>query len=389
MSLESLNAYDVSPDRGFLCGFDPATVELPDCLRPAADLAAKLPDLLVSGTARRAIESLEDADLDALAKVDDMDALRVSLVHYTFLEQAYVWCEDPAPATLPRSIARPLWALAERVGQPPILTYSQYVLDNYASIDANEDISLSNARMVQRFLGGADEAWFVLIHVAIEAAAGPMLGRIPAAISAAQSMESSELTDQLGAMVDTWDRMIAVFDRMPDYCDPYVYFHRVRPWIHGFTDNPALPNGIVYEGVEATAGKPQHFRGQTGSQSSIVPVMDALLAVGHHQDPLRRYLDELHEYRPIGHRRFIEDVRAASSVRNAVKTIDDPRLTSAYNDCLDRLTRFRTRHLEYAAHYIQKQSHGSKGNDSAVGTGGTPFMKYLKKHRDEAAQHRL
>ena len=389
MSLESLNAYDVSPDRGFLCGFDPTTVELPDCLRPAADLAAKLPDLLVSGTARRAIESLEDADLDALAKVDDMDALRVSLVHYTFLEQAYVWCEDPAPATLPRSIARPLWALAERVGQPPILTYSQYVLDNYASIDANEDISLSNARMVQRFLGGADEAWFVLIHVAIEAAAGPMLGRIPAAISAAQSMESSELTDQLGAMVDTWDRMIAVFDRMPDYCDPYVYFHRVRPWIHGFTDNPALPNGIVYEGVEATAGKPQHFRGQTGSQSSIVPVMDALLAVGHHQDPLRRYLDELHEYRPIGHRRFIEDVRATSSVRNAVKTIDDPRLTSAYNDCLDRLTRFRTRHLEYAAHYIQKQSHGSKGNDSAVGTGGTPFMKYLKKHRDEAAQHRL
>ena len=389
MSLESLNAYDVSPDRGFLCGFDPTTVELPDCLRPAADLAAKLPDLLVSGTARRAIESLEDADLDALAKVDDMDALRVSLVHYTFLEQAYVWCEDPAPATLPRSIARPLWALAERVGQPPILTYSQYVLDNYASINANEDISLSNARMVQRFLGGADEAWFVLIHVAIEAAAGPMLGRIPAAISAAQSMESSELTDQLGAMVGTWDRMIAVFDRMPDYCDPYIYFHRVRPWIHGFTDNPALPNGIVYEGVEATAGKPQHFRGQTGSQSSIVPVMDALLAVGHHQDPLRRYLDELHEYRPIGHRRFIEDVRATSSVRNAVKTIDDPRLTSAYNDCLDRLTRFRTRHLEYAAHYIQKQSHGSKGNDSAVGTGGTPFMKYLKKHRDEAAQHRL
>ncbi len=389
MSLESLNAYDVSPDRGFLCSFDPATVAPPECLRPAANLGAALPDLLVAGTARRAIEALKDADLDALAEVEDMDTLRVSLVHYTFLEQAYVWYEDPTPETLPRSIARPLWALAKRVGQPPILTYSQYVLDNWSTIDAEEDISLSNARMVQRFLGGADEAWFVLIHVAIEAAAGPMLGRIPATIAAARSMESSELTDQLGAMVDTWDRMIAVFDRMPDYCDPYIYFHRVRPWIHGFTDNPALPNGIVYEGVEATAGKLQHFRGQTGSQSSIVPVMDALLAVGHHQDPLRRYLDELHEYRPIGHRRFIEDVRATSSVRSAVKTIDDPRLTSAYNDCLDRLTRFRTRHLEYAAHYIQKQSHGSKGNDSAVGTGGTPFMKYLKKHRDEAAQHRL
>ena len=389
MSLASLDAYDVSADYGFLCGFDPSIVEVPDCLAPAATLGVELPDLLVTSSARRAIEALEPVDPDALADVDDVRALRVSLVNYTFLEQAYVWGESVTPDSLPRSIAQPLWALAERVGQPPILTYSQYVLDNWSKLDPKSDVSLGNARMVQRFLGGADEAWFVLIHVAIEAAAAPMLASIPSTIDAARAMDSSDLTDRLGAMVATWDRMIAVFDRMPDYCDPYVYFHRVRPWIHGFTDNPALPNGIVYEGVEATGGKPQRFRGQTGSQSSIVPVMDALLSVGHHQDPLRRYLDELHEYRPPGHRRFIEDVRKESGVRDAVKTIDDPRLTSAYNECLDRLTRFRTRHLEYAAHYIQKQSHGGKGNDTAVGTGGTPFMKYLKKHRDEAAQHRL
>ena len=389
MSLKSLDAYDVSPECGFLCSYDPARVALPDCLQPAAALAAALPDLLVTETARRAIEALEEVDLDALTDVTCTEALRTSLVHYTFLEQAYVWGEASPPDRLPRSIARPLWALAERLDQPPILTYSQYVLDNWSRIDADRDVDLSNARMVQRFLGGADEAWFVLIHVAIEAAAAPMLARIPSAIAAADSRDSSELTEALVAMVETWDRMIAVFDRMPDYCDPYIYFHRVRPWIHGFTDNPALPNGIIYEGVEATGGKPQRFRGQTGSQSSIVPVMDAFLAVGHDQDPLRRYLDELHVYRPSGHRRFIEDVRLASKVRSTVKTIDDPRLTKAYNDCLDRLTRFRTRHLEYAAHYIQKQSHGGKGNATDVGTGGTPFMKYLKKHRDEAALHRL
>ncbi|MEM9208127.1 MAG: indoleamine 2,3-dioxygenase [Pseudomonadota bacterium] len=389
MSLKALTSYDVSRHFGFLSHFEADRVAAPTCLQPAAELGSALPDLLVTGRARREIEALADADLAALADVNDRDALRVSLVHYAFLEQAYVWAEPTPPRALPRSVARPLWVLAERVGQPPILTYSQYVLDNWSRLDAQQAVSLGNSRMVQRFLGGADEAWFVLIHVAIEAAAAPMLARIPQTVQAARVLESSELTEQLGAMVATWDRMIAVFDRMPDYCDPYVYFHRVRPWIHGFTDNPALPNGIVYEGVEATRGRPQRFRGQTGSQSSIVPVMDALLAVGHHQDPLRRYLDELHQYRPPGHRRLIEDVRANSTVRTAVQTIDDPRLTGAYNDCLDRLTRFRTRHLEYAAHYIQKQSHGGKGNDAAVGTGGTPFMKYLKKHRDEAARHRL
>ena len=39
-----------------------------------------------------------------------------------------------------------------------------------------------------------------------------------------------------------------VFNRMPERCDPYMYFQRVRPWIHGWRDNPALPHGLVYEG---------------------------------------------------------------------------------------------------------------------------------------------
>lgn len=104
-------------------------------------------------------------------------------------------------------------------------------------------------------------------------------------------------------------------DRMPERCDPYIDFQRVRPWIHGWRDNSRPPNGIVYSGLEETRGKAQAFRGQTGSQSSIVPVMDAFLGVGHGNDPLRRYLDELHVCRLPKHREYIDDVRAASGVR--------------------------------------------------------------------------
>lgn len=389
MLLAPLSTYGVSPELGFLSTHGPAAVLLPEFLQPAARLAASLPQRIVAGRVRRDIEALLELDITELDGINDEAVLRTSLVHYAFLEQAYVWCAEPVPSSLPSTIARPLWALAERLGQPPILTYSQYVLDNWSRIDSDGPADLSNTYMVQPFLGGADEAWFVLIHVAIEAAAGPMLASIPAAVEAAAERDVERLTQELEQMLPVWETMNAAFDRMPDYCDPYVYFQRVRPWIHGFKDNPALPDGVVYEGVTQTGGEAQSFRGQTGSQSSIVPVVDALLGVDHSNDPLRGYLDELHVYRPPGHRRFIDEVRSISTIRDLVKNIAQPELTAAYNNSLDQLTRFRTRHLEYAASYINKQSRGATGNSSDVGTGGTPFMKYLKKHRDEANAHRL
>ena len=141
--------------------------------------------------------------------------------------------------------------------------------------------------------------------------------------------------------------------------------------------------GLVYEGVERFGGKPQAFCGQTGSQSSIVPAMDALFQVGHSEDPLKSFLDELHHYRPVEHRRFIEDLARQSTLRDFVGKSGNEKLGEAFNACVEQSARFRTRHLEYAASYINKQAGSIASNDPDVGTGGTPFMKYLKKHRDE------
>jgi indoleamine 2,3-dioxygenase len=49
------------------------------------------------------------------------------------------------------------------------------VLDNWGRFDTDKGITLDNIYMLQHFLGGQDEAWFVLIHVAIEAQAGSAL----------------------------------------------------------------------------------------------------------------------------------------------------------------------------------------------------------------------
>lgn len=327
--------------------------------------------------------------MDAFLAAGTDPQLRLAMVHYSFLVQSYVWGEEQAPARLPANLARPIWQLAGRLGQQPLLPYSGYVLDNWGLIDPRGDIALDNVYMLQSFLGGQDEAWFVLIHVAIEARAGRLLEQFPRLLGAAESLDVGVLHASLSRMCEVWDDINAIFDRMPERCDPYIYFHRVRPWIHGWKDNPALGPGLVYEGVAETGGAPQAFRGQTGSQSSIVPAVDAVLGLGHADDPLRRYLDELHIYRPPQHRRFIDDLRARSTVRDAVQRLADAALVERYNDCITRLARFRTRHLEYAASYINKQSRDQAGNSVDIGTGGTPFMKYLKKHRNETEQQLL
>jgi indoleamine 2,3-dioxygenase len=378
-----LSDYGMSRERGFLSPYEIDEVFLPTRFDAVIDTAERLTDLLSTGRVRHWLDKLPEPDIARWALDAPEEQVRTMMVHYSFLVQAYVWGEPAPPPHLPTNLARPIVAIADRLGQAPLLPYSAYVLDNWARIDKAGPIALENIRMVQNFLGGSDENWFVMIHVAIEAEAGVLVDNAVQLVAGAQSEDAETCEALLTGMDAAWERIYAVFARMPERCDPYIYFHRVRPYIHGWANNPALGEGLVYEGVDKFAGKPQAFRGQTGSQSSIVPSMDALFGVHHSADPLKTFLDELHHYRPVAHRRFIEDLAAQSTLREFVTRANSPGLRDAFNACLEQVARFRTRHLEYAASYINKQAGSIPGNDPDVGTGGTPFMKYLKKHRDE------
>lgn len=387
MALKSLEHYGMSADRGFLCDYNADEIVLPGDWERAADVASSLPKLLPTGRVRafllRGLPSLTKRNVETLT--DEM--ARAAMAHFSFMAQAFVWGESDPASELPEKIALPLCALANRLGQQPLLSYSGYVLDNWALHDPYGPIDLSNIYVLQNFFGGQDENWFILVHVAIEARASAALARMGPIIDAVSREDREETARLLGETAEVWTDLKAIFDRMPERCDPYVYFERVRPYIHGWKDNPALPDGVLYQGVAAHKGQRQSYRGQTGSQSSIVPSMDALLGIGHAADPMKAYLDELHIYRPPGHRAFIDDVRLHSGLRGFVLAAKDVALSKAYNANVQAVADFRSRHLEYAASYINKQSRNSAGNDTDVGTGGTPFMKYLKKHRDETARN--
>ena len=55
----------------------------------------------------------------------------------------------------------------------------------------------------------------------------------------------------------------------------------------GWRGNPALPNGMFYEGVWSGC---KFFYGATGAQSSTIPAFDASLGVTHASGPLSDYL---------------------------------------------------------------------------------------------------
>ncbi len=380
-----LSDYAMSRARGFLSPYEIDEITLPARFGPIVAAAGMLSGLVTSGRIRHWLDQLPDPQIEGWAATAPEEQVRTAMVHYSFLVQAYVWGQSPAPPHLPANISRPIVALADRLGQAPLLPYSAYVLDNWARIDKAGEIALDNIRMVQNFAGGDDENWFVLVHVAIEAEAGTILDNACKLIAAADAGDAAACERLLAQNEAAWERIYAIFKRMPERCDPYIYFNRVRPYIHGWANNPAFDGGLIYQGIEKYAGKPQALRGQTGSQSSIVPAMDALMGVRHSDDPLKSFLDELHHYRPVQHRRFIEDIARQSNLRAFVVATGSPSLKAIFNANLEQVARFRTRHLEYAASYINKQAPKEAGNDPDVGTGGTPFMKYLKKHRDENA----
>ena len=377
--------FHVDRQRGFLPAPDPLDC-LPPAFTPWEEIAHTLPKLLVAGTLRHTLEQLPTLKG---ATLQDLAQLERAMMLLSYFGHAYVWAEEKPADRIPAGIAVPWHAVAQQLGRPPILSYASYALHNWRRLDPAGPIALGNIVLRQNFLAGVDEEWFILVHVDIEAKVAPALLALGPAQTAVVTDHGQELEHQLTTVASALECAYATLLRMPERCDPYIYYHRVRPYIHGWKNHPALPQGVIYEGVEAYGGTPQQFRGETGAQSSIIPALDAALGITHEDDPLRLYLMEMRDYMPPAHRAFIAAIEQGPPVRQYViaHRHDQPGLRDAYNACVHWIGRFRSTHLEYAGRYIHQQSQHSPDNPTDVGTGGTPFMPYLKKHRDETLAH--
>jgi indoleamine 2,3-dioxygenase len=371
--------YGITEEFGYLPAHDPAQ-SLSAGNEEWDQFGKDLPKLLMGTNFRKRVQALPKFNID---KLNGEAEIQRAMLVLSYIGQAYQWSDNQAATVMPQVLAKPWYEVGKLVGRPPILSYQSYASDNWRRFDKTAPIECGNIGLLQCFLGGQDEEWFILIHIDIEKKAGKALKAIEEAQEAVVAQDAEKVEAALIKMRAALSAMYEVLGRMPERCDPYIYFHRVRPYIFGWRNNPSLPDGVVYEGVDEYKGVGQKFRGETGAQSAIIPAMDGVLGIEHEKDELREYLMEMRTYMPPKHVAFIQAVEAGPSVRNFVTTIKKSSLTQVFNDCIELVANFRAMHLEYAGTYIHAQAQATPGNPSAVGTGGTPFMIYLRKHRDE------
>ena len=359
-------------------GFLPEQISqrLPDEFQDIEAIARNLPKILVNNQIIEEVSSIEpEKHIENLTKPE----LERAMLLYSYLGHALIWGSNNSEKVIPKNLSRTWHKISKELERPPILSYASYALNNWKLRDESKPFELENIQIFQNFLGGMDEDWFIMIHVAIEYEAANVLKNLKRYFID-KNIETKYLNEGLKSL----DKINEIMNMMPDKCDPYVYYNRVRPYIFGWKNNPATPKGVIYEDISEYSDKPQLFRGETGAQSSIVPALDALLGVTHSDDPLKAYLDEMRIYMPKEHRDLLfslDDWRntARSEILSEIDKSDNEIIT----ELIHQLNIFRAKHLEYARIYIHEQALSNQSNSNTVGTGGTPFMKYLDKHLQE------
>jgi indoleamine 2,3-dioxygenase len=405
---ESSIACPLAEERGFLPQKNPLQ-ELPavSALNVQLNQLAKyLPEFIQKKSLRATLDKLNSANPNAeilLAK-GDLQQKQLATLMLTLLAQAYVWEDFNAPRNvIPAVIARNLYQLCQRDQRFPTLTYADYILYNWRLKDAAKGIVLENIEPIFTFTGTKDEAWFIKIHVAIEAAASAALVQAFAASRVAATLLTNpsdgevqkEFADLLVRTAVSLQCAVKVLARMTEECHPGYFWNTLRLYLNGW-EKVKLPysneTGVKFEGVETKDKLATHsYKGSSGAQSSIIPALDAAFGVKHDINGMFQTLLAFKSYMPMEHQIFIS-VMSRSPISKAIKVSGSPSLFAAWKAVIDNIKSFRMGHMGLVANYIHRPAEktGIKRAD-IVGTGGTPIDEYLgDRHKaTEATVHRL
>lgn len=185
-----------------------------------------------------------------------------------------------------------------------------YTLYNYRLSSPSPSITYSNLRLIRAFERGLDpassEAGFVLTHVDM-VKHSPLLVR--GAVSLLNSISSNNhpgITEAFHNLLEALQAIETSMETMWTHSKPKDYIS-YRTFIFGITKQSMFPSGVIYEGQND--GKPMSFRGESGANDSMIPLLDHLLQIPMPSNPLTDILKDFRSYRPKPHREFLAYVR--------------------------------------------------------------------------------
>lgn len=374
---------DVDSDTGFLPATTPMAAfdsDAPSSLRTLEKLTQNLPELLENDRLTNALNDLGTPSRELFNPLSERELYY--LYHIAgFLAHASIHGTDaPDTTTIPAGVAVPLYEATNRLGCTPVLSYDAYILHNWMRTDSKGVAPRDphDVEPITTFSGLEDERWFIAIHVAIERTAGPALAIISDIQQGIREDDLTRITRALRVIGDTISAITAIIKRMPARNDPEVYEQHFRHYLGSFSN-------VEYEGVPELDG-PQSFRGASGAQTSLFQAFDAALGIDHGDNPLINHLRTLRNDMPPTHRRFIESIEAGPTLHDYVETTAGETtadLQATYNECIDRMITFRKQHVEVVSKYVTTKS------DSAEGTGGTPYSRYLDSFTDDTQKSKI
>ncbi|CAK7199032.1 hypothetical protein SEUCBS139899_001700 [Sporothrix eucalyptigena] len=412
----SLPAFMVSKTRGFLPRAEPV-VELPAAFAPLEDLLTRMPVKRLDGTPGLLAEGklgdaiLKDGLLPDLTDAIDEPSVRHNLPllnalyrDYAFLASAFLLepCHlrflkgEPyglGRDVLPACIARPIARTARICGFKPFMEYAgSYALFNYRLEDPSKGLEYDNLRLIRAFEHGLDpkssEAGFVLVHVDMVRNSGPLVAGTCDALDVVDSKGSrADFNEGLGKVVGALTRINGVMETMWAKSRPEQYTS-FRTFIFGITSQSMFPDGVAYEGVgedgfEADSPKTctrLSFRGESGANDSMIPLMDSFLQIPMPDTPLTEILKDFRQYRPSNHRQFLAYVRMRSATlgvkefalsANAGDDSEKIESVRLWLQILNQVRDFRWRHWCFGKEYILKRT------KHPTATGGSPIVTWL------------
>ncbi|RFU33314.1 hypothetical protein B7463_g2985, partial [Scytalidium lignicola] len=388
----TLPAFMVSTTRGFLPRADPIAT-LPSEFEKLESILSRMPIKTQDGTpgllANFTLGETVLAELPNLTDAinmykDNLPLMNALYRDYSFLASAYLLepCherfikDEPyglGRQTLPSIISLPISRCAELAGFKPFMEYAgSYALYNYRLEDPAKGFEYDNIRLIRAFEHGLDhtssEAGFVKVHIDMVKDSGPLVDGVISSLDSCEQNNRVAFDKAMNQVVDSMDKINNVMDTMWGKSKPRDYTS-FRTFIFGITSQSMFPHGVVYEGVSE---KPLSFRGESGANDSMVPLMDNFLQISMPSTPLTAILKDFRSYRPGNHRDFLSYVADRSTALSLPSyALSSSSSAALYLLAQDQVRAFRWRHWCFTREYILKNT------SHPTATGGSPIVTWL------------